>query len=743
MKILSGISRKFLNFIWPLYKKEVLTYLFFVLSIISCIYTYYFFYSIELFSENPRRIISALYLDIAFIIIFSLLACDKIISVWNKRHKKGSRFTLKLIAIFSSISILPSILMCLFSSIFFHNGLESWFNERNQTVLKDSINATNSYLEENKRIALNDSIAISRVTEGNLERLLYENEELENDKSLGFMLDDLCNLKGIQSAILINNGNRVLAHTRYSVDLHFLNIKKEDLQKLQELSDQQKSGMILEIPGHEGTILSASCFKIMDSTSEENRYVYLITKKNINPEVLNNVTRAQSAYQDYQKMLGNRCSLEKAFTLMFFIVGLLVFVISVVLAISYCWKIINPISNLVDVSETIMGGDLSARAEEPKSRSEISDLTRAFNQMISQIHKQQNELIGINKELDEKVKFISNVLSGTSSGVIGLDNSYIYIWNKKAEELLGENFVLGENIFNIFPETKKLLKKINDDSTFVSEEIQYRRNNEILLFSVKIVRIISDEYNRYVITFDDLTNMVAAQRKAAWSEAARRVAHEIKNPLTPIQLSAERLRRKYLSQISEGSEVFSRLIDVIIKQVGDIKRLIDEFNFFARLPEPKFKKCNLNDICQQAILLMNDTSGDVEIHFSIEGKENQYDVNGDDRLLHQCLVNIIKNAINALSTVEKKDKSVWVSLYCDKDMVHIDVEDNGPGFPPDKMDVLTTPYFTLLPKGTGLGLAIVKKIIQDHKGSLNFEESSYEKGAKVSLAIPVFRKEKK
>ena len=732
--------RKFLFFLKKSYKKEALTYLFFLLSVVSCICTYCVFYNIELFNENPRKVSYVLYLDLAFIIAFLFLAWNKITFIWRNRHKKSSRFTLKLISIFSFISILPSILMCTFTSLFFHNGLESWFNKRNQTVLRDSLNVASSYLEETKRFALVDCISISRAIEVNVNETYPWEDENRTERTLGDMLDDLCNLKGIDSAILMTE-EKIIAHSKYSTSLHFLNLKYEDLKKLERIADLQRNGKLLKVEGVDRkTLISAACFRLM---REPEKYVYLITEKKVNPQIIGYADNARKAFEDYYKLLTNRNSLERAFIVMFFIIGVLILVISVFLSLIYSWRFIKCISNLIDVSEMVMRGDLTARVNELRSSNgEISNLTKTFNQMISQIHRQRNELVSINNELDEKVKFITNVLSGISSGVIGLDNSCVYIWNSKAEELLGKHFVFGENVFNILPDLQEMIEEIQDKNSLISKEIHYRRDNKVLLFSVKIANIVAENYNRYVITFDDLTNMVVAQHKAAWSEVARRVAHEIKNPLTPIQLSAERLRRKYISQISKDSETFTRLVEIIVKQVGDIKRLIDEFSFFARLPEPKLKKTNLEEVCQQAILLMSEMAKSVSIHFQKEKSEQIYFVNGDDRLLHQCIVNIVKNALNALSTVDRKEKGIWVRLRQEDDVVKIEIEDNGPGLPQDRMESLATPYFTLLPKGTGLGLAIVKKIVQDHKGSLIFEQSDLHRGAKITIVLPIFVEKK-
>jgi two-component system nitrogen regulation sensor histidine kinase NtrY len=287
------------------------------------------------------------------------------------------------------------------------------------------------------------------------------------------------------------------------------------------------------------------------------------------------------------------------------------------------------------------------------------------------------------------------------------------------------------------PEVEPLVHKASQ-TQFVEQEIQYRKNNELVVLSVKIENIkSSDSYGTmFVLTFDDLTNMIIAQRKAAWADVARRVAHEIKNPLTPIQLSAERIRRKYISQISTDKETFSELVNVIVRQVGDIKRLIDDFTSLARLPEPVMRLCTVYEICKQAVFFMQNVSSNIDIAFvDNNGGSNIINAKADERLLHQSIVNLLQNAINILNTLEKNDKKIKIGIEIIEKMIYVSIEDNGPGLPKEKIESLATPYFTMMPKGTGLGLAIVKKIIQDHGGDLLFGDSSLG-GAKVTISIP-------
>ena len=722
---------KLLRIVWSFLKKSsvrnFLTYFFFVLSTVSCFFTYLLLTNVDSYHESTRSIVSILYCDIAFILILLLLGGQKILDLWSNRHKKGSQLTIRLILLFSFSSIIPTVLMTFFSAFFFHNGIDSWFNERNRTVLQESLHVAESYIDEHKRQLISDCTAVSKTLTYHVDKLseLKDQDFDTFSKNINFVLDDLCALKNLKAAILLDASFNVIAHSKYSVALHFLSLRDEDISSLKE----RNSIILNNREDNDKTIRAISCFRI-----ENNEYLYLIAEKNIDSGILQQARNARHAYDEYWQMLEDRSSLEIAFIFMFFIVGIMLLVGSIVVAILYSWRIVKPVSNLIDTSVNIIAGDLNARVPEESSYEEIAILMRTFNEMISQVHKQREDLVKINRQLDERIKFSSSVLAGVSSGVIGIDNNAIYIWNDAAEKLLGRQLSFGEHICNIIPEIETMLATHNSKE-ILSKEITYKKDHNERLFSVKVAHIetSNDYFSRFVITFDDLTNMIVAQKKAAWSEIARRVAHEIKNPLTPIQLSAERIRRKYISQITSDSGTFSELVDVIVRQVGDIKRLIDNFTQFSKLPDPVLRLSNLYEICKQAVFFMQNASENVEITLSNENSDLITKV--DERLLHQSVVNLIKNAVNALNTIDKNDKKVQVSIREEGKKVQISVEDNGPGLPKEKIGSLATPYFTLMPKGTGLGLAIVKKIVQDHGGELLFEDSSLG-GAKITISIP-------
>lgn len=732
--------------------RNFLTYFFFVLSAVSCLFTYSLFTDVDLYSKSSSRsIVSIIYFDVACILILLLLGSQKILDLWSNRHKKGSRLTVRLVFLFSFCSLVPSILMTLFSAFFFHSGIDSWFNERNRTVLRESLRVAESYINEHKKQLISDSVAISKTLTYHIDRQLdlYEEDLEKFSQNLNPVLDDLCALKNLSAAILVNSFFNVLAHSKYSVNLHFLNLRNEDVRGIKE-----RSSVILKTKGEddydEQFIRTISCFRI-----DNNEYLYLIIEKKIDPAILTQANNAKQAYGEYFHMLKERSSLEIACMVIFLIVGIMLLVGSIVIAILYSWRIVRPVSNLIDASEAIIGGNLRARVPEESEYEEITVLLKTFNQMISQVQKQREDLEKINKQLDERIKFSSSVLAGVSSGVIGIDNNAIYIWNNAAEKLLGRQLSFGEHICNIIPEIESMLEsnrpdnmgknnavEYNDSNWITQGEIGYKRDHSNLLLSVKVAHVetSSDFYNRRVITFDDLTNMIVAQKKAAWSEIARRVAHEIKNPLTPIQLSAERIRRKYISQISVSRDTFSELIEVIVRQVGDIKRLIDNFTQFSKLPDPVLRSHNIYEICKQAVFLIQNTSDDVRIELIEDNTDAIARV--DDRLFHQAIVNLVKNAVNALETVDRRQKRVQVNIVKKKvngsEKILVQVDDNGPGLPKEKMAYLTTPYFTLMPKGTGLGLAIVKKIVQDHGGELLFGTSDIG-GARVSIEISTGR----
>ncbi len=440
-------------------------------------------------------------------------------------------------------------------------------------------------------------------------------------------------------------------------------------------------------------------------------------------------------------------ALRRSQLLIFVICGAIAFLMllaSVWLAIVFATRLTAPIGGLMSAAERVRGGDLSARVEEGPPNDELGQLARSFNRMASQIEQQRGELVHANTELDTRRRLTDAVLAGVSAGVLSVDAEGVVMrCNRSALDLLAlpEDGVLGRPLTAVMPELAPLIDQAAerpDRMTQGQVEILQRGARQILL-----VRISAATGAGYVVTFDDVTDLMSAQRMAAWGDVARRIAHEIKNPLTPIQLSAERLKRRYLKQIKEDPETFSICTDTIIRQVGDIGRMVDEFSSFARMPRPTVQAEDAKELCQQALFLQR--SGNPEIRYVSNLPAQAVALNCDRRQVAQVLTNILKNSAEAIEGREEKGDAplppgeITLTLDDDGATVRIVVEDNGKGLPKEDRERLTEPYMTTRTKGTGLGLAIVKKIMEDHGGFLLLEDREGG-GARISL---VFRRDAK
>jgi two-component system, NtrC family, nitrogen regulation sensor histidine kinase NtrY len=423
-------------------------------------------------------------------------------------------------------------------------------------------------------------------------------------------------------------------------------------------------------------------------------------------------------------------------------VAMLLLVAAVMVGIHFATQLAGPISRLVAAAEQIRGGDLAARVPEREVDDELASLSRAFNRMTNQIETQQNELIEANRQLDERRRFTETVLTGVSAGVIGLDRmGRIHLPNRSASALLGIDLdqAVGQDLADVAPEMAALLDEAEQHPDRLAQsQVQLVGANSTRTLLVRIAAEGSaGDVVGFVVTFDDITELLSAQRKAAWADIARRIAHEIKNPLTPIQLSAERLRRKYAREIKKDGQTFAVLTDTIVRHVGDIGRMVDEFSAFARMPAPVLRPSNVVDIVRDAVLLQR--TAHPEINFEPAFPTPPPTINCDPRLVGQAVINIVKNAVEAIEAriaeggPEPKGR-IGVSVGEDAGRVAIIVEDNGKGLPKQGRERLTEPYVTTRTKGTGLGLAIVKKIMEDHQGELVLEDGEPD-GARVKLVF--------
>jgi len=479
---------------------------------------------------------------------------------------------------------------------------------------------------------------------------------------------------------------------------------------------------------------------------------YLYIGRLVDPQVISRIEQVRGAATQFEQLELQRSDIQLSFALAFVVIALLLLLASIWIGLTIATQLSQPISALIAATEKVREGDLDVRVKEVSGEDELALLSRAFNRMTHQIHTQHEELHEANRQIDERRRFSEAVLSGVSAGVVGMDgNGRIDLPNRRASELLALDVeeLIGEKLVDIVPELSETMDQARRSMSFRPVETQLRMalGGEPRILIVRIVAERADgEIQGYVATFDDVSPLISAQRKAAWADVARRIAHEIRNPLTPIQLSAERLKRKYRKEIETDPHVFEGCIDTIVRQVDDIGRMVEEFSSFARMPAPTMRDEDIVDLCRQAIFMQRNANPDIEYGF--EGPEGgPLSLRCDGRQISQVLTNLLQNGGDAIEGRMEAAKEqgrevsqetagrIRLSISQSDGHVLIDIEDNGKGLPIEERDRLTEPYVTTRKKGTGLGLAIVKKIMEDHGGSFVLDDAP-DGGAIARLSLP-------
>ena len=468
---------------------------------------------------------------------------------------------------------------------------------------------------------------------------------------------------------------------------------------------------------------------------------FMLVDRPIEPLVVTHRERTRAAYDQFVFLEERQTVLRIAITAVYIVVSLLLMLGAVWAGLVFADRLVAPISSLIAAADRVRAGDMTARVPADLGVGELQTLSNTFNRMTSQLEGQRRDLVDANRQLDERRRFTETVLAGVSAGVLGLaGDGTIELPNKSALNLLALEVddLVGRPLPEVMPEVAGLLEEVRQRPYRVVEgQVQVRRGPEHRTLLVRIsAERVRNEIRGFVATFDDITELLSAQRKAAWADVARRIAHEIKNPLTPIQLSAERLKRRYLKQITEDPGTFETCTDTIVRRVGDIGRMVDEFSAFARMPQPVFKPISMADLCRQAVVLQ---SGRADVSVELRLPEADLDdLDGDARLISQALTNLVQNAIDAIDGRTDPDAPpghVVVTLRADGDRQVVEIADNGRGLPETDREKLTEPYVTTRAKGTGLGLAIVKKIMEEHDGDLHLADRPGG-GAIVSLRFP-------
>ena len=609
-----------------------------------------------------------------------------------------ARLHVRLVAFFSLIATVPTLLVVVFASLLFQVGTQFWFSDKARVVLRSSESVAQAYVKEAKERLLGDIGAMS----GDLRRIL-SGMTIDDPRFAPLYARQIV-YRGLSESAIITidrNGTPQLIALA-NLDNRPL-IKRLPVATLPFLAGGQPRITADSGDRIEGTIL-------LDAASK----TYLYISRQSDRDVLAQAARARSALGDYAATVERARALQLRFNILLMIMSLTILGIAIWVAMTVADRLVRPVNDLVAAARRVAAGDLTARVYSAPTPDEIGTLGSAFNRMTRKLGEQTGALVAANNQLEIRSAFIEAVLSGVTAGVISVDEERrITLVNRSARILLNlDQAVEGQALADIAPEFDRVL-----DSGDREVVVQIVVAGEPRTLAVRYVAA----EGAPVLTFDDITQRLADQRRAAWADVARRIAHEIKNPLTPIQLAAERLQRRYGKEIVSDPGVFERLTATIIRQVGDMRRIVDEFSSFARMPKPAFREEAIIDIVRQALFLHEVAHPAIRFSLDVEGPMPTLFC--DRRLLGQALTNLVKNAVEAIeeNANQQLPGTIAMTIRTDGQHMLIGLADNGPGLPAER-DRLTEPYMTTRKRGTGLGLAIVSKIVEDHFGTLGLRD---------------------
>jgi two-component system, NtrC family, nitrogen regulation sensor histidine kinase NtrY len=640
---------------------------------------------------------------VALLLFANLVPAIALIVLFGRRVAKrraaaspvggGGRLHVRLVGIFSLVASVPMLLVVLFSSLLFQYGVEFWFSDRARGMLENANSLAQGYYQEKMQNVAGETVTMA----GDLRDYLAQASTQSPAFAEGYAWQVL-NRNLTESAIVevTPSGPKTIA---------MVNPDARPVEK------RVSADVLRQITNGKPVVVSDSADRIEAVTRLfPGKNIYLYASRISDRQALMQTERARAVLSDYDGLLDRSRRLQLQFNAALFLISLLIVGVTVWIALKVADRLVRPVGDLVEATRRVEAGDLTARVASPGSRDEVGTLSTAFNRMTQRLQEQTDAL-------ERRRALIEAVLTGVSAGVVSVDDQgAVRMMNASAQTLLstGGATPMGWPLSAVTPELGAMLARNEREAI-----LQISSAAEPRTLAVKIV---ADE-GGHVLTFDDITQQLTDQRRAAWSDVARRIAHEIKNPLTPIQLAAERLKRRYAKEITSDPGTFERLTDTIVRQVGDLRRMVDEFSSFARMPKPVFRSEALIDIARQALFLHE--VAHPTIIFSLEAPDMSPTMVCDRRQLGQALTNVVKNAVEAIEAQSGDGPpagTVVVTLGTHENgIIAVDVADSGVGLPPDR-ERLVEPYMTTRARGTGLGLAIVKKIVEEHFGAMSFAD---------------------
>jgi two-component system nitrogen regulation sensor histidine kinase NtrY len=627
----------------------------------------------------------------------------------RRSGRAAARLHIRIVGLFSIIAAAPAILVAIVASVTLDRGLDRLFSTRTRAAIENSLIVAEAYLRDHAQIVRSDILLmgfeISRA------KPVFDQDHEQLRQFLTFQ----ASVRGLAAAIVLDENLNVIARADLPTNQTFAMPPRDALPRIGE-----KDPQIVLLPD---TNYVAAVIKL-----ERYEGYYLYVTRVLDARVVPQLQATRESVTEYAAIEQRRLGVQVAFGLMYTIIALIVLLSAVWIGLNFANRLVAPIRRLIGAANLVSTGNLYVRVPVRQSEGDLGQLGETFNRMTQELRTQRDDIMHARDLIDSRRRFTEAVLAGASAGVIGVDGKgCVSILNRSAEKLINvtEAEALGKPLVEVFPELADIMTAARL-GTGTQDEVTITRAGRERNLSVRVTSEKSSESEHgNVVTLDDITDLVAAQRTSAWADVARRIAHEIKNPLTPIQLSAERLRRKYGKMINDEDGVFAQCTDTIVRQVDDIRRMVDEFSRFARMPKPVIAADDVADTLRQSAFLLRVGNSDIDIN--VEIAEDPMPARFDRRLLSQALTNIIKNAAEAISAVppfELGKGVIRVSAVREGDNIVIDVVDNGIGLPKENRNRLLEPYVTTREKGTGLGLAIVGRIIEDHGGSIELRDAA-------------------
>ena len=639
----------------------------------------------------------------------------------RRRGTAGTGLHIRLITLFSMVALVPAILVAVFATVTLNRGLDTWFSDRTRAIVDTASTVADAYMTNASEATRTDVANIAAD-------LVQQLPDFNNDRPTYLKrVARHAALRNLAAAYVFNGKTKEIQ----------ANVTADDRIKFiappQEALDKADKGDLVVIPPGRGGNLVRALIKLQGYPSHF-LYIYRI----VSPIVIDQLTKTRDAKSEYDQLLKQRVGVQLTFGMVYALVALVFLLASIWAGMWFSDRLVAPIVRLLSASREVAKGDFNAKVSVIDGPGDLMTLSRTFNMMTDQIKFHQDQLVETNEQLDGRRRFTEAMLSGVSAGVIGIDHDHrISLINRSALILLGqpEAEFLGQPIEVKLPDMAPIYALAMSRPSGAAEgQVDMKINGQDISFIVRITTERGDDAEHgFVLTFDDITQLVSAQRNSAWSDIARRIAHEIKNPLTPIQLSAERLKRKYLKEIKTDKHVFEQCTDTIIRQVADLGRIVDEFSSFARMPSAVPEPNNLNDVVRDATVLQRVSAGEIDISLDLSKSPLLFAF--DRRLLTQAITNLVKNAREAIEARDSEfpKGKITVATGIERDVPFVSVVDNGVGLPQENRNRLAEPYMTTREKGTGLGLAIVKRIMEEHGGRLRLEDAPDGQGASVTL----------